>query len=182
MKNVVKKIVDSFSVSQDNTRFAVLLYSTSAKVQFNLVRYDDAASVKSAIDNLPHLMSGTRIDRALREARKSIFSLEGYVRQRRPMVLVVLTDGSTNRGSEDLNIAAKPLKDFGVNVIAVGVGPEVTQFELTKFASLPDDIITARSFNELIPNLFSLTEKLCRGTLFHSFNFLKLISDYSVWF
>jgi len=162
MKGVVKKIVDSFSVSQDNTRFAVLLYSTNAKVQFNLVRYDDAASVKKAIDNLPHLKSGTRIDKALREAKKSIFSLEGYVRQRRPMVLVVLTDGSTHRGSEDLNIAAKPLKDFGVNVIAVGVGPEVTQFELKKFASLPDDIITAKDFNELIPNLFSLTEKLCR--------------------
>lgn len=165
MKDVVKKIVDSFSVSQSNTRFSTLLYSTDAKLQFNLVRYDDAQSVKRAIDNLPHLKSGTRIDKALREAKKNIFSLEGYVRQRRPMVLVVVTDGSTNRGSEDLSVAAQPLKDFGVSVIAVGVGPEVNQFELQKFASIPpqDNIITAKNFDELIPNLFGLTEKICRG-------------------
>ena len=169
MKDVVKKIVDSFSVSQDITRFAVLLYSTDAKLQFNLVRYDSADDVKNAIDNLPHLKAGTRIDRALREAKKSIFSLAGYVRQRRPTVLIVVTDGSTNRGSEDLSVASKPLKDFGVNVIAVGVGPEVNRYELLKFASDPpaENIITARNFGELVPSIYSLTEKICRGKNTH---------------
>ena len=163
----MKKIVDSFSVSQSNTRFSVLLYSTSADLQFNLVRYDDATSVKNAIDNMPHLKSGTRIDKALREAKRLIFSLEGYVRQQRPMVLVVVTDGSTNRGSEDLSVASQPLKDFGVTVIAVGVGPEVNRFELQKFASVPtaENIITTKTFSELIPDLFGLTEKICRGNL-----------------
>lgn len=175
MKDVVKKIVDSFSVSQDITRFAVLLYSTDAKLQFNLVRYDNADNVKNAIDNLQHMKAGTRIDKALREAKKSIFSLEGYVRQRRPTVLVVVTDGSTNRGSEDLSVASKPLKDFGVKVIAVGVGPEVNRYELIKFASDPpsENIVTARSFGELIPSIYSLTEKICRGK-----NLLTLIKNF----
>eukprot|EP00795_Rhopilema_esculentum_P016249 gene16249-7628_t len=164
MKEVVKKIVDSFAVSQSNARFSVLLYSTDAKVEFNLVRYDDAESIKRAIDNLPHMKTGTRIDKALRQAKKSIFSLDGYVRQRRPMVLVVVTDGSTNRGSEDLSVAVKPLKDFGVNVIAVGVGPEVNHYELKKFASTPpeDYIFTGKNFDELVPSLFGITEKICR--------------------
>ena len=85
------------------------------------------------------------------------------------MVLVVVTDGSTNRGSEDLGVAAKPLKDFGVTVIAVGVGPEVNTYQLQKIASTPpqDNIITAKTFDELIPSLFSLTEKICRGKVYY---------------
>ncbi len=165
MKAIAKRVVDSFSVAQNNTRFSALLYSTNAEVQFNLVRYDSAAGIKTAIDNLPHMKSGTRIDKALRLAKEKIFSLSGYVRQRRPMVLVVVTDGSTNRGSEDLVIASKPLKDFGVNVIAVGVGPEVNRYELLKFASKPtaENIFTSKNFDDLIPKMFDLTSKICRG-------------------
>eukprot|EP00794_Sanderia_malayensis_P010634 gene10634-11762_t len=165
MKDVTKRVIDSFTVSQSGSRFSVLLYSSDAELQFNLVRYDSANGVKTAIDNLPHMKSGTRIDKALRLAKEKIFSLEGYVRQRRPMVLVVVTDGSTNRGSEDLAVASKPLKDYGVRVIAVGVGPEVNRYELIKFASAPtsQNIFTSKNFDDLVPSIFSLTEAMCKG-------------------
>ncbi len=171
MKDVTKRVVDSFAVSQNNTRFSVLLYSTDAELQFNLVRYDSAAGVKTAIDNLPHMKAGTRIDKALRLAKEKVFSLDGYVRQRRPMVLVVVTDGSTNRGSEDLANASQPLKDYGVTVIAVGVGPEVNRYELIKFASKPTEqnIFTSKNFNDLLPSIFSLTKAMCRGKMMLSF-------------
>ena len=181
MKTAAKKIVDSFAVSQKNTRFSLLLFSANAKVIFNLVRYDNAHEIKQAIDNMPRLQGVTRIDKALMTAKEDIFSLKGFVRQERPMVLIVVTDGNTHSGSAPLEVAVKPLIDYGVSVMAVGIGPEVSDWELKKFAR-PDNIIRARNFDDLLPNIFGLTQKICRG-MYNFFELLLILRflAYSSW-
>ena len=163
MKKFAKDIVDSFSVSQQEARFASLSYSSEAEVNFNFVRHSTAEKVKRAIDALPHKKSNTRVDKALELAASDIFSLQGGARTRRPMVLIVFFDGDVSRDMKDLAEVAGPLKDYGVKIVAVGVGPEVNTYQLAKVASSSNVIYKARTFGELLPELYSIAEETCSG-------------------
>jgi len=163
MKKFAKDIVDSFAVSQQEARFASLSYSNEAEVNFNFVRHSTAEKVKRAIDALPHKKSNTRVDKALELAASDIFSLQGGARTRRPMVLIVFFDGDVSRDMKDLAEVAGPLKDYGVKIVAVGVGPEVNNYQLAKVASSSNVIYKARTFEELLPELYHIAEETCLG-------------------
>lgn len=166
MKNFAKDIVDSFAVSQKEARFASLLYSNEAEVSFNFVRHGTADKVKRAIDALEHKKLDTRVDRALELAASDIFSLQGGARTRRPMVLIVFFDGDISRDMKDLEKVAAPLKEYGVKIVAVGVGPEINNYQLTKIASSSNVIFQAQTFKSLLPELYSITEETCSGRIF----------------
>ena len=52
---------------------------------------------------------GTRTDRALRLAERELFC-PSCTRPGKPKVLLVITDGNTNPGSEDLTVASQTMK------------------------------------------------------------------------
>ena len=162
MKKFAHQIVDSFSISQQNARFAALVYGSNASIEFNFVRYDSDIEVKQAIQSLPYLKSKTRIDKALEIAKSDLFSLQGKVRSRRPMILLVFFDGTVTRSMTDLETVSQPLKDYGVKIIAVGVGPEVNRYQLKKIAE-DNAIFSGNSFQDLVPLLYSVAEQSCSG-------------------
>eukprot|EP00111_Clytia_hemisphaerica_P009100 TCONS_00026700-protein len=161
MKNFAKDIVDSFVVSQKEARFASLIYSNDAEVSFDFVRHASADKIKRAIDALPHKKSDTRVDKALELAASDIFSLQGGVRSRRPMVLIVFFDGDVSKDMGDLERFAAPLKEYGVKIVAVGVGPEVNTYQLAKIATSSNVIFKARDFDTLLPELYTIAEETC---------------------
>ena len=163
MKQFSEDIVDSFATSQTDTRFAALVYSNEAKLGFGFVRFDDVESTKNAIRELPKLDSRERIDYALELAKSDIFSLQGKVRTRRPMVLLVFYDGTVVSGMRDLEEVAEPLKEYGVRVIALGVGPEVIGFQMNKIVSDKGDIFQASDMERLIPEIYNIAKQACSG-------------------
>lgn len=74
-----------------------------------------------------------RTDKALIYAAKYLYSNRGGDRIGVPNVLVVITDGNTAYNSEQYGDVLAPLKDRGVNIIAVGIG-DVGRDELIKIA------------------------------------------------
>ncbi|XP_065643580.1 uncharacterized protein LOC100214647 isoform X2 [Hydra vulgaris] len=160
MKKFAHQVVDSFSISQQNARFAALVYGSNASVEFNFVRYDSALEIKQAIQSLSYLKSNTRIDKALEVAKSDLFSLQGKVRSRRPMILYVFFDGTVTRSMSDLESVVQPLKDYGVKIIAIGVGPEVNRYQLKKISE-DNAIFSGKSFKELAPLLYSIVEQSC---------------------
>jgi Mg-chelatase subunit ChlD len=161
MKQFAGSIAESFSISQTEARFATLIYSRDAEVRFKFERYDTATQVVDAIGDMPHLRSDTRIDRALKKAQTELFSLNGRVRTRRPMVLIVFFDGDVSRGMPDLEEVARPLKQYGVKIVAIGVGSEVNKFQIEKVVSNPSMIYDASDFNSLMPKLYNIARETC---------------------
>lgn len=163
MKQFANDIVDSFEVSQRDARFASLIFSTGAKVNFDFVRYDTVTEIKRAINGLQHQKSDTNIDDALEKVKSHIFSLQGKVRTRRPMVLIVFYDGDISRDTKDLSEVVAPLKAYGVKVVAIGVGPEVNNYQLNKIAESSNTVFQAKAFDELLPELYTIARESCTG-------------------
>lgn len=172
MKQFAGRIAESFSVSQTEARFATLIYSREAEVKFKFERYDTAQQVTDAIDDLPHSRADTRIDKALQLAKSDLFSLDGKVRTRRPMVLIVFFDGDVSRDMADLEKLASPLKNYGVKIVAIGVGSEVNIYQIKKVATDPGMIYDASTFNSLMPELFNIAKETCNSRFF-VFTFLS---------
>ena len=166
MKKFANEIVDSFDVSQRDARFASLMFSSTSQINFNFVRYDTAEEVKKAIKGLNYQGSGTDIHVALEKARSDIFSLQGKVRTRRPLVLIVFYDGDIRTGSKDLAEVVAPLKAYGVKVVAIGVGPEVNTYQLNKIAQSSNTVFQATNFNDLLPELYGIAKEACTGNHF----------------
>lgn len=68
---------------------------------YRFTNVQTVAAIKIVIKDLPHLKRGTRTDKALELAAKEFFGYErSGDRPDQPNVLIVLTDGNTNRGSK----------------------------------------------------------------------------------
>ena len=70
---------------------------------FRFTDVQNVAAIKRKMNVLPHIKGGTRTDKALELAAKEFFGWQSCGdRPDKPNVLIVLTDGKTNRGSKPL--------------------------------------------------------------------------------
>lgn len=81
--------------------------------------------------------------------------------------MVLLTDG--NQTGTDivpdqtpLVDAIQPIKNLGVKVVAIGIG-SVDRNQLSTLVESPDDILTPKTFDELLGLVRTTVEKSCRG-------------------
>lgn len=157
-KNAIKAISDEFIISPESTRAGVVVYSGEPRLSIDFDQYRSNAEFNKAVNNLPHMQSHTRLDLALRYAASNLYNKR---RVANPSIAIVLTDGKQTPGAESLATAVKPLRDLGVRVFAIGVGPKVSQSELRQIVERFDDIFTVDSFSQLIQEAKKITERAC---------------------
>ena len=80
---------------------------------------------------------------------------------------LVITDGKqTQEGDwEPLNIASQPLKDAGVDIVALGVGTDVNFEELLQVASSEQNVFSVRTFEKLDEVVRDITSRQCKGKI-----------------
>ena len=119
LKGFVLEIVDSLDIGPDTTHAAFITFAGFAKIlnSLNDSAYHSNEAVHNLIRDSSNYLGGrTYIDRALHEADKKIFTFEAGSRPDIPKVLILLTDGRTNRNSTSYeNIIAR----FQVSILAV---------------------------------------------------------------
>lgn len=157
-KNAIRAISDEFIISPQSTRAGVVVYSGKPHLSIHFDQYTTNAGFNQAVNDLPHMQSHTRLDMALRYAASDLYNKR---RVANPSIAIVLTDGKQTPGAESLATAVKPLRDLGVRVFAVGVGPRVSQSELRQIVERYDDIFTVDSFSQLIQEAKKITERAC---------------------
>lgn len=118
-KHAARTFIELLALPADQA--AIVSFNMNAAVVQPLT--GDEAALKARIDGLPSA-AGTRIDRGLSLALAELTS------QRRKAdnlpVLVLLTDGKPQGGSEDATVAiAKQVRDAGIIVYTIGLGDEV---------------------------------------------------------
>ena len=126
--------------------FGVILFDSSAHIQFSIQTYTNLSSLLSAINNLPY--SGGLTDTA--EALTLLLSSaqNGVLRLRNDSlkVAIVITDGKSSSSSATLSAAAALHASNIFDVYSVGVdGADLT--ELQGIASRPDFVFFTNSFN-----------------------------------
>jgi len=145
-KNFVKRLASIFNVGA-GSRAAVIIYSDDTQLKITFDQYNNLDNFLLAVDELPYLQKRTRIDKALTMTSRVL----QQARPGFPSVVIVMTDGRQTRDPDavDLDIAADPIHRQGARVLVVGIGPEISQYELRLIAKDSSYVFTVQSFEGL---------------------------------
>ena len=99
-------------MSPEATHFGAITYSTYSKLEFDFAdaRYHKIVELKRRVMAIRYPGGWTRTDRALEMAAQKLFTVAGGDRKDKRNVLVVFTDGKTNRGSKSYMEVLRPLQ------------------------------------------------------------------------
>jgi len=165
IREFVGKITAELINDSPRSAVGVILFDSSASMQFNLRAHTSLRTLLSAINRLPYGGGGTDTAGALRLLLSSAQNRTLGLRSGSSNVAIVITDGFSNNRSATLSEAAALHASNIFDVYAVGVdGANLT--ELQGIASSPKFVFFTSSFNRL--GLESLQERvlqqLCDGT------------------
>ena len=153
-KELAKKMIEKYDISSSATLIGAISYDNDAKVEWRFGNVIDAKSTVDRINRLRRSRNGNNVLKALEIARDDLFSIMNGARKDVPKTLIVFID-KTGMRDERLEDTAKQLKDKGVKVIVIAIGPEVDKTdvaglgpdlkkkEVAGIASSPMDVISS---------------------------------------
>ena len=147
-----------------STRVGVILFDSTAHIQFDLQAHTSLNSLLSAIDRLPYTGGGTNTAGALELLLEAARNGRLGVRDDSLKTVIVITDGESNDPSETASAARALHASNMFNIYSVGVGGyDLT--ELQEIASRPGFVFFTDTFNS--DSLQQLSEELeqllCKG-------------------
>ena len=157
MKEFIKKLIRSFTVSSNKTRVGFIVYSTNSTLEFNLDQQSSYNETAEAIDKVAYPGGGTFTGLALNDAATMLFN-NSIVRENVSQILLVITDGvSTDNVSSHAIIPPSTL------VYAVGIGKNYDLSELKQIARDKSERVFPAEFNTLQEVANSVRGKICEG-------------------
>lgn len=128
LKTALRRLLERFDISEGETRVSYQTFHRRPKIH---IKFDDAANHNKTtiLDRINkttmRLRQPTRLDLALWAANRKMFTEGSGMRSGIPKVVVLYTDGKTHRRTShsDLYLDVMGLKEKGVRVIVVGIGP-----------------------------------------------------------
>ncbi|KAK3594268.1 hypothetical protein CHS0354_008849 [Potamilus streckersoni] len=159
--NFIAGVINGLNIGVSENRVAVMTFSSSVKVEWNLNTYADKQSLINATHHIHYTGGETYTHQALQYARIKVFSLAAGDRQHFPNVAIILTDGKSNNDSQTV-IEAAALQHVA-KVIAIGIGSQIDTNELHAIATNPDqqNVLLARDVHELQTLLTKIRTLLC---------------------
>ena len=154
IKRFVGLIARSFSISRSRARVGVIVYGSTARMQFGLNSYTNPRSLNRAIKGLRYTRGSRRTGKALQLVVGGLFR-----RGRKKRVLIVL---STGPAYDSVRIPSLQIHRAGIEVFAVGVGTRVRNRELSAIATDPHHIYMV-NFKALNGIAKSIVRKACKG-------------------
>ena len=157
IRQLIANITTELIHNSPRSAVGVVLFGSSANIEFNLQAYDNLNSLLSAINQLPYSGGGTDTAEALTLLLSSAQNGTLGLRSDSLKVAIVITDGHSNSRSATISAAAALHALNIFDVYAVGVdGADVT--ELEEIASRPEFVFFTSSFSNT--SLQQLQEKL----------------------
>ena len=155
-----------FPIGQSRTRVAVVVFSDTGTVLFNLNRYDSRQEVQDAISRITYIGSNTNTAGGLDAARTEVFTQRNGDRPNAQNVAIVLTDGrSTTNNQFTVPSAVRLRNEKSVVVFSIGITTSIDRGELALISSEPQregqNFFTSDNFEDLGAILNSVTEQAC---------------------
>ena len=187
--NFLAKLVDAFQIGQDHTRVGAVSFSDIVLLEFKLRDYDDAASVKSAIQNIDYIGQITNTAGGFRITREQCFNTNNGDRPEVQNMAVIITDGQPfPKNTVPLALEeARRLQGAGVTMISIGVTDVINEDLLKQFASPPQELdknyFTALEFTDLESIRANVKEETCEvltGKIYQRELFILMLSMFTV--
>ena len=164
-KELAKKIIEKFDISRTSTSVGAVVYDSSGRLAWRLGDLADARSTIYNINRLQRLRNGNNVLKALEIARDDLFSIKNGGRRGVPKTLIVFID-KTEARDQRLEDTAQQLKDKGVKVIVIAVGPEVDKKDVAGIAGSPNDLMKPLDLSKSMEDVMSqVVEKAKPGKL-----------------
>ena len=169
MKEFVRLLSRSFSISPSRARVAVVVYGSNPRLEFSLNRYTNLRSLDRAINRLRYMRGSRRTGRALQFALSRLFR-----RSRKKRVLVFLTSG---QATDSVRVPSLQIHRARIETFAIGVGTRVRNRELSTIATDTRHIYMV-TFKTLKNVIKSIVTKACKGIFQIMFTVNALLSPH----
>ena len=146
-KEIAKKLLENADVFEMATRVGAIQYESDARVLWRFGEASDGRTAMQLIDRLVRSRNGNNVLKALEIARDDLYFIKNGGRRDVPKTLILFID-ETKIKDQRLEDTAKQLKDKGVKVIVIAMGPEVDKKDVAGIATDPSDLITLRTLSE----------------------------------
>ena len=151
----VQNVSTSLTVGSTRSQVAVILFSSSSYVYFNLTIHDTKTSLVQAINGLPYDDGGsTETASALQLLERSYLDGSLGIRRGYKHVAVVITDGQSSDRSATIHAANSLHSNTDFIIYAVGVGGAQNS-ELSTIATNPNNVFSTVSFTDELFQQFS---------------------------
>ncbi|XP_012303449.2 von Willebrand factor A domain-containing protein 2 [Aotus nancymaae] len=157
MQSFVRSCALEFEVNPDVTQVGLVVYGSQVHTAFGLDTKPTRAAVLRAISQAPYLGGVGSAGTALLHIYDKVMTVQGGARPGVPKAVVVLTGG---RGAEDAAVPAQKLRNNGISVLVVGVGPVLSE-SLRRLAGPWDSLIHVAAYTDLRYHQDVLIEWLC---------------------
>ncbi|XP_078379291.1 matrilin-1-like isoform X2 [Oculina patagonica] len=150
MKGFMNEVIEQFHVSPTDTHVGVVSFSSSAKTEISFISPQNVDAIKSSVLKMIYRGGSTRMDLGLNKTHVELFSARGQMRANVPHVLLAITDG---RSDYELRTKqqSQHLKDDGIIIFALGIGPYVHSAELKALASDESHVFRFMSVRQMMP-------------------------------
>ena len=143
MKEVIKSIFEKHGV--DNIRPAIIVFGDRASVRMNFQEDLDLDALMQRVEGLTRNRRTPDLEEVLLEA-KALF-LEA--RPRAKKVLVIIADDRSDSRSWKIKSSAQELEENEVDIIPVGIGPNVDMTQLVVTTSHKQNTIVAKKDDDV---------------------------------
>lgn len=148
IKDFVQRIVSDLTIDANKDRVALVQYSNTAVINFNLTRYSTKDAVLDAVRGLSHKGGyPLNIGVALQYVRDHVFTSDSGSRllEGVPQILILLSGG---RSGDDIRTPVRLLKEIGVISIAIGT-TDADTLELQTISHEPNYAVSITDYEEL---------------------------------
>ncbi|XP_047409254.1 von Willebrand factor A domain-containing protein 2 isoform X2 [Sciurus carolinensis] len=157
MQSFVRSCALQFDVNPDVTQVGLVVYGSQVQTAFGLEAHLTRAAVLRAVSQAPYLGGVGSAGTALLHIHDKVMTVQRGARPGVPKAVVMLTGG---RGAEDAAVPAQKLRNNGISVLVVGVGP-VLREALRRLAGPRDSLIHAAAYSDLQYHRDMLIEWIC---------------------
>ncbi|XP_039093515.1 von Willebrand factor A domain-containing protein 2 isoform X2 [Hyaena hyaena] len=157
MQSFVRSCTLQFDVNPDVTQVGLVVYGSRVRTAFGLDTHLTRAAVLRAMSQAPYLGGVGSAGTALLHIHDRVMTVQRGARPGVPKAVVVLTGGV---GTEDAAVPVQKLRNDGVSVLVLGVGP-VLREALRRLAGPRDSLIHVATYADLRYHQDALIEWIC---------------------
>ncbi|XP_030191354.1 von Willebrand factor A domain-containing protein 2 [Lynx canadensis] len=157
MQSFARSCALRFDVNPDVTQVGLVVYGGHVRVAFGLDTHATRAAVLRAVSQAPYLGGVGSAGTALLHIHDRVMTVQRGARPGVPKAVVVLTGGL---GAEDAAVPVRKLRNNGVSVLVVGVGP-VLREALRRLAGPRDSLLHVATYADLRHHQDALIQWIC---------------------
>ncbi|KAM6184133.1 von Willebrand factor A domain-containing protein 2 [Erethizon dorsatum] len=157
MQSFVRSCALQFDVNPDVMQVGLVVYGSRVQTAFGLDAHLTRAAVLRAMSQAPYLGGVGSAGMALLHIYDKVMTVQRGARPGVPKAVVMVTGGT---GAEDAAVPAQKLRNNGISVLVVGVGP-VLRDALRRLAGPRDSLIHVAAYSDLQFHQDMLIEWVC---------------------